>query len=377
MTDIKRDFLYEFNNELRNINSGSSSLVSVFENIDNGSLKLSPADVTLNDFLEEVGKCIFVIKKILFNPYVVVEGRQEVMPVSQAKNANKDSVKLTIEDASLWSYQNGRIRPKNAYSVVSEDVFINYENAFIYQLIKLLITRLSSIKLLTIRSYGVDTSKDVLEQLDEEQSKFYNTVCLYINKLDRLSKEKVFAINSSRVIDLTNIFITDTLASDKRYNYCYKFFGKVIRNKKISKNVTGDFRVLYHNFALIQLLYNIYKSGYTVSNSDLKLAVTGKLFIDKVEFKGEKNIEVKPTANGVNLCSPENCIHIEFSKSMLNNAKDININCSENVAKFNNTNEFSKVRVAYLSSETDISENVLNIGYKDVYQNIVKLISDL
>ena len=179
MTDIKRDFLYEFNNELRNINSGSSSLVSVFENIDNGSLKLSPADVTLNDFLEEVGKCIFVIKKILFNPYVVVEGRQEVMPVSQAKNANKDSVKLTIEDASLWSYQNGRIRPKNAYSVVSEDVFINYENAFIYQLIKLLITRLSSIKLLTIRSYGIDTSKDVLEQLDEEQSKRWQmSLCL-------------------------------------------------------------------------------------------------------------------------------------------------------------------------------------------------------
>lgn len=377
MTDIKRDFLYEFNNELRNINSNNSSIISVFENIDNGTLKLSPADVVLEDFLDEVKKCIFVIKKIISNPYVVVEGKQEIMPASQAKNANKDSVKLTIEDASLWSLKSGKMIPKNAYSIVSEDVFINYENAFIYQLIKLLIVRLNYIKLSTIRSCGIDTSRDVLEQLDEEQGVFYNTVCSYIKKLDKLSKERVFADNSNREIDLTNIYLTDTLASDKRYNYCYHFFGKVARNKKFNKAVTGDFRVLYHNFALVQLLYNIYKQGYSISDSDLRVATTGKLFIDKLEFKGEKNIEIKPTANGVNLYSADNCVHVEFSKSMLNTSKEINSDCLSRVEKINNANEFSKIYIAYLSSETDLSEYVLNIGYKDVDQQIAKLIKAL
>ncbi|MBQ8145214.1 MAG: hypothetical protein IJ039_00365 [Clostridia bacterium] len=377
MTDIKRDFLYEFNNELRNIISNNSSIVSVFENIDNGSLKLSPTDFAVEDFLEEVGKCIFVIKKIISNPYVVVEGRQEIMPASQAKNANKDSVKLTIEDAALWSLNDGKVTPKNAYSVVSEDVFINYENAFIYQFIKLLIARLSSIKLTSLRSFGIDFSKDISSQLNDEQSSFYDTLCSYIKKLERLSKERIFSENSSRVIDLTNIFVTDTLASDKRYNYCYKFFGKLTKKQKFSKNVTSDFRVLYHNFALIKLLYNIYKLGYSVLDSNLHIAVTGKFFIESVIFDGEKRIEIKPTANGVNLSSSNNCVHIDFSKSMLKNAKEINSDYSERIVKYDSQNAFSKIYVAYLSAETNVLDGVLNIGYKDVDEQIAKLIKAL
>ena len=65
MTDIKRDFLYEFNQKVREIYSENPSIVSVFENIDNGSLKLSPSNFSLNSFLKEVEKCIFVIKKII------------------------------------------------------------------------------------------------------------------------------------------------------------------------------------------------------------------------------------------------------------------------------------------------------------------------
>ena len=69
MTEIKRDFLYEFNRGLKNTYSNSHSILSVFENIENGAIKLAPIELPEEDFLGQVEKCIFIIKKILADPY--------------------------------------------------------------------------------------------------------------------------------------------------------------------------------------------------------------------------------------------------------------------------------------------------------------------
>ena len=381
MTDIKRDFLYQFNSGLLNCYSNKPSIVSVFGNIDNGELSLRPSNEDYSGFLDRVNKCIFVIKKILVNPYVVVSGNQEVVPASKAQNVNHESVKLTTLDASLWAKKDGANRPKSAYSLLSEDVFTNYENAFIYQLIILLIERLKSIRSKLAQSLGIKVVAKIEDvaasNLNEEQVKTYNTICLYINKLVRLSKEKVFAINSKRVINLSSIFVTDILASEKRYNYCYKFFCNELRNSLSRSISVNDYRVLYHNFALIQLMYQLYKKGYKVNDTNYYIAQTGKVFIDAIEFVGDKKLLLTPSKNGVDISLNDKLVRVEFSKTALKTATEIQEDYKNRAEALNRDNKFSKVYVAYLTSLEQTVDGILSIGYKNVEDTINRLIEAL
>lgn len=381
MTDIKKDFLYEFNRGLREIYSNNPSIISVFENIDNGSLKLSPVEIPELEFVNEVGKCIFMLKKILIDPHKVIVGKQEIVPVSQAKNVDHESIKLTLADPTLWSIEKGKIMPKQAYSIVNEDVFINYENAFIYQLIKLLIVRLKKIKINLSLTLGVESNDNVDEKVGNANSlefvSFYSTVNNYIKKLSRLSNEKAFLDNSKQTVDLTNVFVTDIIKTDKRYNYCYKFLCTKLLGKKSNVSKTTDFRVLYHNFALTQVMYQLYKNGYQFANCNYRIPVSGKMFIDNVEcFNDDKQIVLSRTNNGVDVLSCGKIFHIEFSKSLIAN-KDINEDCVRKTKTINQQNKYEDVFVAYLSSETLVNKNALNIGYRSNTNNIDKLIKTL
>ena len=96
--------------------------------------------------------------------------------------------------------------------------------------------------------------------------------------------------------------------------------------------------------------------------------------MNNVTFNGDKKIEFKTTSNGVNLCSDGNCVHIEFSKVMLSNAKAINDDFSQRITSYSNQKNFTKCYIAYLSSETDVLDGVLNVGYKNIDEQIAKLI---
>ncbi|MBE6674763.1 MAG: hypothetical protein E7596_06615 [Ruminococcaceae bacterium] len=381
MADIKRDFLYQFNSGLFKCYSNEPSIVSVFENIDKGELSLCPSENEYSGFLERVNRCIFIIKKIVTNPYVVVKGKQEIVPAPKAQNVNHESIKLTTLDASLWAKKGGKDYPKSAYSLSSEDVFTNYENAFIYQLIILLITRLRSIRSKIARNLGIKVSgkleDSAANNFNAEQVKEYNTICLYIDKLVRLSKEKVFADNRYREINLSNVYITDILASEKRYNFCYKFFCNELKNG-MSQNINvNDYRVLYHNFALIQLMYHLYKIGYKFNNANYYIAQTGKIFVDAVEFVGSKKLLLTPSKNGVDISTEDKIVRVEFSKSSIRTDEEIKKDYNKQIQKLNQNNKYSKVYVAHMSSLEQPFDGILSIGYKNVEDTISKLIEAL
>ena len=376
MTDTKRDFLYEFNRGLRATYSNSPSILSIFESIENGNLQLKPVEIPEVEFITAVGKCISVIKRIVMEPYKILERKQALLPVSQAQNMDHDSVKLTLEDPSLWTKIDGTLLPKYAYSLTSEDVFLNYENAFIYHLIGLTVNRLKSIKKSYMAIFGIN-SDDEIDRVDAlpEYKECFVTVTSHIKKLTRLSCEKVFSENKNRVVDFSNIYLTDTINTDKRYNYCYKFFCTMLKGHSQKISVNRDFRVLYHNFALVHLMYNLHKSGYVVENVNYYISQSGKMFIDKVRFVGEKCIELHRSDNGVEILSGEKNIRVEFSKSAFRTINDIHAHY-ESVAK-KHDEKYSDVFVAYLTFEEEVSAGVLSVGYKNVEKAILKLIQSL
>ena len=374
MTDTKRDFLYEFNRGLALAYNSNPSIVSVFENIENGSLKLSPIEIPDADFVNEVSRCIFVIKKIAAEPFKVLARKQELLPVSQAKSIDQESVKLTLADPSLWAEKDGKKLPKSAYSLVSEDVFINYENAFICQLINLIIARLKNIRSKFYATLGVEQNLEN-SNIDKEYIEFSNKIDSHIRKLSRLSNEKVFYDNRHRVIDLSNIFVTDTLAKDNRYNYCYKFFCSVLKSSKKKSNVVKDFRVLYHNYALVQLLYNFYKNGYTFDEAKYYVPDSGKMFVDKICLHKDKKLEIIRTDNGIDIVSQDKVTHLEFSKVAARSTAEISQNYSGVVEKMKN--KYSNLYVAYLVSDEQGIDGVLNIGYKNADKSVCKLIETL
>lgn len=369
MADIKRDFLYEFNRELRNLYFDNSSIVSVFESIDRGALKLSPVQVPYADFIEEVGKCIFIIKKIVADPYKTVKGRQDLVPVSQAQNMDQESIKLTLADTSVWATNSGKRIPKQAYSLVNDYVFTSYENAFVCKLINLLIARLKKIKAKIALDFPDKTSWEYLQ--------LNSTIDSYGHKLARLSNEKVFVDNNRREIDMSNIFITDIMASDYKYNYCYKFFVDNFKNNKAGNSVNRDFRVLYHNYAMIQILYGLYKSGYAFDNVEYYVSVSGKIFVDSLELNGEKKITVSQRLNGIDVACNGKLIRVEFSKSLINQNSMILEDFMVKNSKIREESRYSNVYVAYLSSDESAVDGILSIGYKNAEKTIKKLINSL
>lgn len=364
MTDIKRDFLYEFNQKVREIYSQSHSIVSVFENIDNGFLKLGPAVLPDSDFVDEVSKFIFIVKKILDNPYTSIERKQQVVPVSCASAMDHESIRLTLGDTSLWSEQDGKLVAKRAYNLVNVDVFTNYENAFIYQLIKLVINRLSQIKEKLSVSSDVDNSVEMKE--------FFEKVCSFISKLVRLSNEKVFLDNSDREIQFSEIFVTDVLKSEKRYNYCYRFFCKHFKRRAKMTVVNNDFRVLYHNFALIQILYILNKNGYKIVDEDYYIAASGKMFIETVTFEGENKVVVTRSLNGVEIAVNGKIVHVEFAKSFHKTSDDMISDF--NVKKLAADGKYNEFFGAYLSADANIANGIIGIGYKNADLAINELI---
>ncbi len=369
MADIKRDFLYEFNRELRNIYSDSSSIVSVFESINSGALRLSPVEVPYAEFIEEVGKCIFVIKKIVADPYKTVKGRQELVPVSQAQNMDHESIRLTLADTSVWAANSGKRIPKQAYSLVNDFVFMSYENAFVCTLINLIIARLKKIKAKIDIDFPDKTSWEYLQ--------LNSTIDSYVRKLTRLSNEKVFVDNNRREIDMSNIFITDIMTSDYKYNYCYKFFIDNFKNNKAGSNVNRDFRVLYHNYAMIQILHALHKAGYVFDNVEYYVSVSGKIFVDPIELDGEKKIAISQRMNGIDIACNNKLVRVEFSKSLIKETSAILEDFMAKNSKIREESRYSSVYVAYLSSEESAVDGILSIGYKNAEKTIEKLINSL
>jgi hypothetical protein len=338
--------------------------VSVFESINNGVIKLSPVEAPYAKLVNEAGKCISAIKSIVANPYLSVAGKQALVPVSEAQSMNHESVKLTLADTSVWADRNGEKVAKRAYTVVNDFVFSNYENAFVYHLIRLLIARLRMIKVKSALDFPDKSSSTYVELND--------TVDTYIRKLTRLSNEKVFVDNNRREIDMSNIFVTNILASDRRYNYCYKFFVDNFKARKAGGSVSKDFRVLYHNFALVQILYNLYKAGYSFDGVEYYVSVSGKIFMDNITLNGEKEIEISQKLNGIELSCNGKIVSVEFSKTLF---KD-NLAIKNDYNKKNLVSSEGKF-VAYLSSDDFEADGILSIGYKNAEKTINKLISSL
>ena len=69
-----------------------------------------------------------------------------MVPASEAKSSDQESFRLTLADTTLWNIRNGKKEPTQAYTLVKEDVEINYENAFVGELVKQLIIRLKMIR---------------------------------------------------------------------------------------------------------------------------------------------------------------------------------------------------------------------------------------
>ena len=375
MAETKRSFLYDFNRTLREIYSCDSKLESVFENIDNGTLHISLNEIIDFDFLEKVNKLIFIVKRIIADPYKVLSGKQTIVPASEAKNSDQESFKLTLADSTLWNVKDGKIEPSFAYTLVKEDVEINYENAFIAELLKQLIIRLKMIRTDILRVSGASHNDSVDNNVESRFAEAYSIVTTQINKLNRISKQKIFVENSKRQIDSCDLFYTDTLKHDKRYNFCYKFFVNDLKFKKSNVAVTKDFRVLYHNFALIQILYKLYKSGYSFGDTTYQVAVSGKMIIDEFAISNESScLKVSRAFNGVKILSDKKSVLVEFSKKVIHSQSGIVSDYNERCKK-NNSDKIDYY-VAYLTSK-DCGSGIVSIGYNNAQVAIESLINAL
>ena len=91
---------------------------------------------------------------------------------------------------------------------------------------------------------------------DQKHLSALSTINAHVKVLNRLLRERAFSDNSRRVVDMTEIFLTDIIKSDKRYNFCYRFYCDNFKSKKMEK-MRINLHFIIENYNISDIIVNI------------------------------------------------------------------------------------------------------------------------
>ena len=236
------DFIKKFNKHLKENNKVSYFYDNDLD-IKNLSLQELAFKSDLNFFLE-VSFILSVITSIISHPHLLNKGEEIIIRSEMAPELTKDMFLKTISDSRLWKEDGLDMIPENVYYYQQIDELRIYENIFIVNLIKKLDHKIDKYKDFYIKTIG--------SYLDDNLSMKNDNVFLALKKIDLLERKIKHIKNTYfyKVINkgstkLGRISPTNILIKDRLYNYCYKFYKKLISYNDKFK-FQQDIRLFYY-----------------------------------------------------------------------------------------------------------------------------------
>ena len=264
MRIIEENALKTSISQIRKYNKNNIEVKDFIKNINTLELKSLQQSSLKKDekYLNEISFIMSVINSIISHPHISNKGEEIIIRSEKANALSEEDFQKTLQDPILWGQQKHKIIPEYVhYHQYTDEVNI-YENAFIVLLIDLL-----DKELIQYNDYYINLLPTITSFSDEIVND--QQVLAVLDKLRLLSQRFQLIKNTyfykeihrhpriSKVIKPTNILLKDRL-----YNYCYKFYRKLIQYEEVSE-VYRDFRWFY----AFNILRELNNQGYKLVSS--------------------------------------------------------------------------------------------------------------
>ncbi|MBE6143043.1 MAG: hypothetical protein E7177_03550 [Erysipelotrichaceae bacterium] len=235
------------------------------------------------DFFNEISFILNVIVSIISRPHLLSTGEEIVVRSEQASYVSHDMFQKTLRDSLLWKEKQGLdMIPEHVYYYQQIDELKIYENIFIVMLIKKIeqeIKKYSDFYVSTILTFN---NQDSLSVNRDNSDLALQKMRVLINKIKHIKNTYFFKeINSKVNTNLGIIHPTNILLKDRLYNYCFKFYRKMVTyTDKYSR--LKDIRSFYY----VQFIKVIKEMGFIpINGENIRLKGVRKFVIPKVSFE--------------------------------------------------------------------------------------------
>jgi hypothetical protein len=169
-----------------------------------------------------------VIVSIIAHPHFSSHGEEEIVRVQEASYVLPDMFMKTSKDPTLWRKDHGKMSPEYIYHLQSVDDLRIYENIFIIKVLEMI--ALDVLASLSFYSYLVGNlaAATPLSGKDGKVPEAFKALKKIERKVKRI-KETWFYREVSKAKPIENrVQPTNILLKDNLYNYCYRYYKKMI-----------------------------------------------------------------------------------------------------------------------------------------------------
>jgi hypothetical protein len=188
-----------------------------------------------------------VIVSIIEHPHFSSRGEEEIVRIQEASYVLPDMFMKTSRDPTLWRKDRGKMSPEYIYHLKSVDDLRIYENIFIIKVLEMI--SLDILASLSFYSYLVGnlSSSTPLSGEDGKVQEAFTALRKIERKVKRI-KETWFYREVSKAKPIENrVQPTNILLKDNLYNYCYRYYRKMISSfdaVSAAKGLTAYFFLL-------------------------------------------------------------------------------------------------------------------------------------
>lgn len=246
---------------------------SFFNNLDALDIK-SLQDLSFNSdlkFFDDVNFILSVIISIVVHPHISTKGENIVLRSDQIGSVQNDMFLQTLRDSQLWKHnQEKEMIPEYVHYYQNVDEIRIYENIFICMLINLLneeLNKYSSFYQSMIVTYR---GEDTLSMSDDNVFVAFSKIEILKKKIRRIKETNFYKMVSKGGVKLSHITPTNILLKDRLYNYCFKFYRKLISYED-KDSLIYDFTSYYYVLMLKALKDFEFKVSSSKKNSQQKM----------------------------------------------------------------------------------------------------------
>ena len=305
------------------------------------------------NFFDEVGFILSVITSIISHPHLLNKGEEVVIRSELAPELTRDMFLKTIKDSKLWRQDGLDMVPENVYYYQQIDELRIYENIFIVNLIKKLSHEIDKYKEFYVKTIG--------SYLDNNLSMKKDNVDVALKKMSYLERKikhikdtYFFKVINKGSTKLGRVTPTNILIKDRLYNYCYKFYKKLITYNDRFKFIT-DIRLYYY----LKLLKALKLRGFKLIEDGHFETIDGVLAIPYIKLENEDFIiEIDEDYDNLGLILIVLNKHIKNKKiNTSNNLLIFDDHSIINEISVKNKDDFDSIHTITLWNLADISVN--------------------
>lgn len=261
-------FLKDVMNGIKRKTLNSKDTKSFYANCDLFNLPSLQEKSFANDiaFFDDINFILSVIISIISHPHILNKGEEIILRSELVSSLSNDMFLKTLKDSSLWKHNKEKEKiPEYVYYYQHVDNLKIYENIFIVYLINLISNELNkesefySSMISTIRYSNNDLLKN-----DHIQSSF-EKIDLLQKKLEKIKSTFFYkSISKGGNISLRQVTPTNILLKDRLYNYCFKFYRKLVSFEDLEDS-SNDFK----NYFYILFLKCLKAKGFKLTTSKI------------------------------------------------------------------------------------------------------------